>query len=65
MTTERPAVTATGRYPIGEAAKKLGVCRDTLRARIEDGTVKCQYRRDNLRKMISGSEILKYWESRM
>lgn len=63
MTTERPNVTLTGRYPIGEAAKKLGIHRETLRARIKDGTVKCKYRRNNLRKVILGSEIIKFWES--
>lgn len=54
-----------GRYPIGKAAKLLGICRDTLRARIDDGTVMCSFRSDNLRKMITGSEILKYWDSRL
>ncbi len=54
----------TGRYPIGEAAKKLGIHRDTLRARIKEGTVKCKYRR-NLRKVILGSEIIRFWESTM
>lgn len=52
----------TGRYPIGEAAKKLGVHRDTLRARIKDGSVKCRLRKDNMRKVILGSEIIRFWE---
>lgn len=63
MTTERPNISPTGRYPIGKAAQLLGVCRDTLRSRIADGTVKCKLRRDNLRKSIPGSELLRYWES--
>ena len=62
MTTTRPDVALTGRYPIGEAAKKLGIHRDTLRARIKDGSVKCKYRRNNLRKIILGSEIIRFWE---
>nr|DAE42619.1 MAG TPA: Pyocin activator protein PrtN [Caudoviricetes sp.] len=62
MTTTRPEVTMTGRYPIGEAAKKLGVHRDTLRARIKDGSVKCRLRKDNMRKVILGSEIIRFWE---
>lgn len=62
MTTTRPEVTMTGRYPIGEAAKKLGVHRDTLRARIKDGSVKCRFRKDNMRKVILGSEIIRFWE---
>ena len=62
MITTRPEVTMTGRYPIGEAAKKLGVHRDTLRARIKDGSVKCRFRKDNMRKVILGSEIIRFWE---
>lgn len=65
MTTERPDVTMTGRYPIGVAAKKLGIDRGTLRARIKDGTVKCKHRRDNLRIVVLGSEIIRFWEATM
>lgn len=63
MTTTRPDVSLTGRYPIGEAAMKLGINRCTLREKIKEGTVKCKFRRDNLRKVILGSEIIRYWES--
>lgn len=65
MTTERPTVSLTGRYPIGKAAALLGVHRDTLRARIKDGTVRCEFREDNLRKIITGREILKFWEQHL
>lgn len=65
MTTERPEVSLTGRYPIGKAAALLGVHRDTLRARIQDGTIHCEFRGDNLRKIITGRELIKYWEQHL
>lgn len=65
MTSERPQVSESGRYPIGEAAKKLGMCRDTLRAKIERGDIKCSFRRDTLRKVITGKELLRFWEATM
>lgn len=63
MTTTRPEVALTGRYPIGVAAQCLGIDRHTLQRKIKDGTVKCKFRRDSLRKVILGSEIIRFWES--
>lgn len=63
MITTRPEVALTSRYPIGAAAEALGIDRHTLQRKIKDGTIKCKFRRDNLRKVILGSEIIRYWES--
>ena len=63
MTTERPQVTKDGRYPIGVAAKKLGVHRSTLLKYTDEKKIKCHYNRANGRKIYYGTDILTLWVS--
>lgn len=51
------------RYPIGKAAKLLGIHRDTLRKKADDGLIKYGISRDNMRKFFLGSEINRYWKA--
>lgn len=63
MIATEPDVSATGRYSIGEAAKLLGLCRDTLRKHSDAGLIKYGIHRSNMRKFYLGSEILRYWRA--
>lgn len=62
MTTERPQVSLAGKYSIVQAARILGVDRKTISRKITEGIIAFTTRADNGRKVISGREILKYWE---
>ena len=57
-------VNPKGLYPMGEAAKALGIDRSTLRRKTEAGIIKCQYRRDTGRRMYRGAELIRYHEAR-
>lgn len=63
MSTAEPNVSDSGRYSIGEAAKILGVHRNTLRQHTNQGLIKCGFRRQNMRRFYTGVEIKKYWKS--
>lgn len=65
MTTTEPIVSPTNRYSIAEAAKILGIHRNTLRLHTESGLIKCGFRRQNARRFYTGSEIMKYWKSQL
>lgn len=63
MTVTEPAVIASGRYPVGEASKILGIDRKTLYRHTTEGLIKCGFRRANRRRFYTGSEILRYWKA--
>lgn len=63
MTVTEPTVISTGRYPIGEASKILGIDRKTLYRHTIEGVIKCGFRRTNGRRFYTGGEILRYWRS--
>lgn len=63
MTVTEPTVIASGRYPVGEASKILGIDRKTLYRHTTDGLIKCGFRRANRRRFYTGSEILRYWKA--
>ena len=63
MTTERPNVTKDGRYPIGVAAKKLGLNRGTLLTYAKQKKIKYHTSRTNGRKIFLGTDILTLWIS--
>lgn len=63
MTTEKPQVTKDGRYPIGVAAKKLGVHRSTLLLYVKQKKIKAHTSRTNGRKIFYGTDILTLWVS--
>ena len=62
MTSEPPKVKESGRYPIGEAAKHLGISpRHLLRLAVA-GDIKFTVSRRNAKKYFSGKELLRYWQ---
>jgi hypothetical protein len=65
MTTEPPKVTENGRYPIGEAARLLGIDRKTLRDKtqlsVRDGGIAFTIPKGSTKKFFSGRDILAYW----
>lgn len=58
-------MTPTGRYSIGEAAKLLGLHRNTLLRYTNEGFIKCGFRRDTAKKFFTGEEILKFWRAQL
>ena len=52
-----------GWYPIGEAAKALGIDRSTLRRKTTEGVIKCSFKRDTGRKVYRGAELIRYHEA--
>ena len=63
MSTTKPNISDTNRYSIGEAAKILGIHRNTLRIHTDQGLIKCGFRRQNMRRFYTGAEIKRYWKS--
>ncbi len=59
--TDIPKVSPTARYGIGEAAKLLGIHRNTLRMKIEQGLFKYKINKHTGRKVIPGIEVIKYY----
>lgn len=63
MTGEPPDVKASARYPIGEAAKIIGVSPRHLLRIAMDGLIKFGVNRRNGRKYFLGKELLRYLNS--
>lgn len=63
ITAIEPAVTATGRYSVGQTCSALGIHRNTLRNYTNSGLIKCGFRRESGRKFYLGSEILRFWKA--
>lgn len=65
MVNEEPKVPPTARYSIGEAARILGVHRNTLRRHTNTGPtgINCEHRKYNGRKFYTGLEIVKFWKA--
>ena len=65
MTIEPPKVKENGRYPIGEAARLLGINRKTLRNKTllsaRDGGIAFTIPKGSTKKFFSGHDILAYW----
>ncbi|MDE5643920.1 MAG: helix-turn-helix domain-containing protein [Muribaculaceae bacterium] len=68
MTTDPPKVNPDGRYPIGVAAKLLGIDRGTLldhaKLSIREGGIRFSTPRGSTRKFFSGRDITAYWQRR-
>lgn len=62
MTTELH-VTDSGRYPVCETARILGIHRNTLRRYTERGLIKCGIRRGTNQRFYLGSEIRRFWSA--
>lgn len=65
MVAIQPNIDMNGRYSIGEAAKLLGLHRNTLRIYTEQGYVKCGYRKATARKFYMGSELIRLWKAQL
>lgn len=64
MTSSEPIVKPKDRYPIGEAAKVLGIDRKTLLSYAmlgkRNGGIDCHIGR-NGRKVFNGAELKRFW----
>ncbi len=63
MTTEPPKVNLQGRYPIGKAAKLLGISRTTLLRHTKSEDIRYKTSQVSNRKVFTGSDIMAYWLS--
>ena len=63
ITATDPVVNATSRYSIAEAAKILGVHRNSIMNYTKSGLLKCGIRKATKRKFYTGIEILKFWRA--
>ena len=63
ITAVEPEVNATSRYSIAEAAKILGVHRNSILNYTKEGLLKCGIRKATKRKYYTGLELLKFWRS--
>lgn len=63
ITPIEPIVNASSRYSIGEAAKILGVHRNSILNYTKAGLLKCGIRKATKRKFYTGLEILKFWRT--
>ena len=61
MTPECPNIASTSSYPIGEAAKLLGMSPRHLLRLAASGCIKYTVNRRNGRKRFSGREIKRFW----
>lgn len=64
MTWTEPQVADNARVPIGEAAKLLGISRETLRVHTLNGLIRCRYNPATKRRFFTGRELKQYWRSR-
>lgn len=53
------------RHTVAEASIILGVSPNTIRNRIKDGQIKAGYRRPTGHIFIEGSEINRFWRSKL
>ncbi len=63
MIATEPQVAPSGRYSITEAARALGISRDTLRRHTIAQKIKCGVRKANNKKFYKGIDILAYWKA--
>lgn len=63
ITTEEPKVNLNGKYPIGKAAKILGISRQWLKKLTdEERVINCKYGKGK-KKFFTGREILRFWQT--
>jgi len=63
MTLTEPNIADNARVPIGEAAKILGINRETLRKYTTENDIRCGYRKANKRKFYTGAAIKQFWRA--
>lgn len=65
MCFEQPNVKPNGYYPIGVAAARLGIHRNTLRKYSDNGEIKGTIARSYpFRLLFTGRELLKLWSNK-
>ena len=64
MTTLPPQVAMNGLYGMTDAARVLGITRNTLRKYAERGYIAFRVRKSNRRRVTTGKEIIKLWNGR-
>lgn len=57
---EMPEVKKTSRYTISQAAKALGVHRNTISGYCRQGLIRFNYRLGS-KKLIMGHELIRFW----
>lgn len=63
ITPEEPKVALTGRYCTSQAAKALGVHRNTIRNYADAGLLKFKTRRKDGRRFYTGQALLALWRT--
>lgn len=61
VTSTMPNVIPTSRYTIKETCAILGVHRNTLRAYVRAGYIRCSVKQNG--KRFTGTEILRFWNA--
>lgn len=61
MTADRPNVNGSSIYSVGQAAKALGVHRNTINRYLADGKIPYSINRITGRKAIKGQDIVDAW----
>ena len=65
MTNDEPKVTTSGRYPVCEAARRLGCHRQTLWRYADRLKISPSYNRINNRQYFTGRQLLRIWRAAM
>lgn len=58
-------VVDSGQYCIKEAAKKLGISRETLRRHTDKGNIRVNRHRYTGKKYYTGTELRRFWGAKM
>lgn len=57
-----PDIADTGQYSVGEAARLLGVHRNTLNRYVKERLLRCHYHRSG-RKFFYGRDLVRCWRA--
>ena len=63
MVHEEPKCVDTARFKAADAARMLGIHRNTLRLHTIAGHIHCVFTRQSNRPYYTGSEIKRYWRT--
>lgn len=63
MTPIEPTVNVASRYSVGEAAKILGVHRNSILNYTKAGLLKYGVRKATKKKFYTGLELIKFWRA--
>ena len=63
MRTDEPQITMSGRYPVCEAARRLGCNRKTLHKWAQYFNINPHYNKDTGRSTFTGQQLMKLWRA--